>query len=372
MDNFLRNYLYPIAILSGSIIGVGFLSLPYIASKVGILVMLFYFALLIPLVIFIHSIFGQISLKTPDFKRWPGFVGFYFGKWAKGLILIPMILGSFGVLLAYLIVGSQFLTAFFSPYLGGSLLMYAILYFAILSAIIYFGSKSIPQFSLLAIFLLLLSLLLIFIKGFHQINLNNLQVSSFKFQVSSLFLPYGAILFSLWGTALIPEAEEMLEGRKQLLKKIIVISTLIPAAIYLLFIFLVLGISGSQTTESALVGVRNILGNGFASTVLFVGVLTTFTAFISQGLFLKKVFMYDIGFKEFPAWLVTCFVPLALFLLGITSFIPLISLVGGVLLSIDGILILLIYKKIGGRPALIYPLILIFILGMVYSIVYFI
>lgn len=82
--------------------------------------------------------------------------------------------------------------------------------------------------------------------------------------------------------------------------------------------------------------------------------------------------MYDIGMKEFPAWALVCFIPFFLFLLGFNSFIPLISFVGGVLLGIDGILILLMYKKIGGRKMVIYPLASVFILGIIYEIVYFI
>ncbi len=367
-----KNYIYPIATLSGSIIGVGFLSLPYITSKVGLLPTLFYFAVLTALVVFIHTIFGQICIKTPDFKRWPGFVGFYFGGLAKKIILIPMVLGSFGVLLTYLIVGSQFLNAIFSPIIGGGMFFYVFLYFLLLSSAIYFGVKAISKLEFWAIVLLLASFFLIFIKGLSQINLSNLIIQNSKLEIKNLLLPYGAILFSLWGTALIPEAEEMIQGHKKSLKKIIISATLIPAIIYLLFIFLVLGITGSQTTESALVGVKNILGDGITSVILFVGVITTFTAFIAHGLFLKKVFIYDLKVKEFIAWALVCFTPLILFLLGFNSFIAIISFIGGVLLGIEGILILLIYRKIGGKSFIVYPLILVFMLGIVYSVIYFI
>lgn len=372
LKNLFKEYIYPVATLSGSIIGVGFLSLPYVTSKVGILPMIFYFVFLTLLVVFIHTIFGEICLKTPDFKRWPGFVGFYFGNWAKKIILVPMVLGSFGVLLAYLIVGSHFLNAIFSPIFGGGMIFYVFLYFLILSSVVYFGVKAVSKLEFWAIILLLVSFILIFIKGFSQINISNFFILNFKFEISNLLLPYGAILFSLWGTALIPEAEEMVRGHKRSLKKIIILGTLIPALIYLLFVFLVLGISGLETTESALVGLKNALGNGIASAILFVGVITTFTAFIAHGLFLKKVFMYDLGLKEFPAWILVCFTPLVMFLLGFNSFIALISFIGGVLLGVDGILILLMYRKIGGKKIIVYPLTIFFILGIIYSIVYFV
>ena len=367
----MRNYVYPVATISGSIIGVGFLSLPYITTKVGLWPMLFYMVILAALVTFIHVIFGTIALKTPDFKRWPGFVGFYFGSWAKRAYLIPTIMGSFGVLLAYLIVGSEFLHEVFSPMIGGSLLSYVLLYFAILSIVIYFGARAIVRLEFWAIVLLLVSLGIVLLKGLPFIDLSNFSPGNLQLDIKNLFLPYGAILFSLWGTALIPEAEEMLKGKKKLLKYVIVASTVIPALIYLFFIFLVVSITGNHTTESALVGVRDVLGGGLTSAILLIGVVTTFTAFIAQGLFLKKVFMYDLKIGETLSWIFVCLAPLLLFLLGFTSFIPLISFVGGVLLGIDGILILLIYQKIGGKKIITYPLMLVFLLGMIYSIAYF-
>lgn len=370
LRNLFKDYIYPIATLSGSIIGVGFLSLPYITSKVGIVTMLFYFAALTALVVSIHVILGKICLKTPDFKRWPGFVGFYFGDLAKRIILVPMIFGSFGVLLAYLIVGSRFLQSIFSPVFGQGILFYVLGYFLILSSAVYFGIRAISKIEFWAIALLLVSFFLIFVKGSGQISLGNIFGTGLNWDFKNLFLPYGPILFSLWGTALIPEVEEMVRNKKWSLKKIIITATLIPAIIYLFFIFLVLGITGSQTTESALIGVKNVLGGGITSAILFIGVITTFTAFISHGLFLKKVFMYDLKVKEFPAWIIVCFTPLLLFLLGFNSFISLVSFIGGVLLGIDGILILLMYKKIGGKKIIVYPLTLFFVLGIIYSIVF--
>ncbi len=374
LKNLFKNYIYPVATLAGSIIGVGFLSLPYITLKVGIWPMLFYFIALTALVIFIHVIFGEISLKTPDYKRFPGFVGFYLGRWPQIITLIIMILGSFGVLLVYLIVGGQFLAAILNPFFGGNILVYVFLYFSAGSALVYFGIKIISKAEFCAIVLLLIALFVIFLKGFSHIKLGNIFFNNI-FSLGdwkTMFLPYGAIIFSLWGVGLIPEIEEMLIGNKKLLKKIIIISVLISAVIYMLFIFLILGISGVQTTESALTGLKSFLGQGAFLIALFVGFITTSTAFIAQGLLLKKTFIYDMGINEFPAWILTCFIPFILFLLGFNSFIPLISFIGGVFLGINGILILLIYKKIGGRKIIIYPLMLIFVLGIIYEIIYFV
>lgn len=364
-----KKYVYPVVVISGSIIGVGFFSLPYIASKSGIWIMLAYFIILTAIVSVIHLIFAKISLKTPDFKRFPGFVKHYFGKKVQIFSLISTIFGSYGVLLVYLIAGSEFLTNIFQPYFGQSSVLYALIYFLFVSLIIFLGIKAVAKVEFWILLLLFLSIIFIFIKAFGQIDFTNFLPES-NFNISNLFLPYGPILFSLWGAGLIPEAEEMAKGNKKSVKKIVLIATLIPAVFYLFFTFLILSITGVNTTESALIGLKDFLGS--ASVIVFlIGMSATITACVAHGLTLKKVFIYDLKIKNWQAFVITCFVPMILYLLGLRSFIGLISFTGAILLGIDGILILMMYKKIGGKNIIIYPLSLVFLAGIIYQILWF-
>ncbi len=368
-----KNYIYPIATLSGSIIGVGFFALPYVAMKAGIWVMLAYFVAITAIVISLHIIFAEISLKTPDYKRFPGFARFYFGKKGEALALAVSIIGGFGVLLAYLIVGGEFLTNILQPAFGGNNLGYTFLYFISASIIIFLGIKVISRVELWVILALFLSILFVFISSFSEIRLLNIfSRSGILPSGTNLFLPYGALLFALWGVGLIPEVEEMVAGRKQNLKKIIIIATLIPALFYVLFVFLVLGISGANTSDTALVGLSNFLGNSAITVAMFAGVLATFVAFIAQGFLLEKTLILDLKIKKWHAFVIACFTPLVLFMLGFKSFIPLISLLGGAMVGVSGILILLMYKKIGGKKIIIYPLSFIFVLGIIYGLWFFI
>jgi len=366
----IKKFIYPIATLSSTIIGVGLFSLPYITARVGFLVMLGYFLVLGAVVILVHLFFGELAIKTPDYKRLPGFAKLYLGKFGQKLALISTILGLFGTILAYLIVGGEFLKELFSPIFGGNATLYTLLYFAIAAGIIYSGIKAIAKVEFWGLILFFLILITLFFRGQVFLNIQNLFPIP---DLSFIFLPYGAVLFSIWGAALIPEVEEMLGEKKKALRWIIPIAILIPIVIYLFFIYLILGITGPQTTESALTGLRNILGDGIVSLTLIFGLLTTFTSFIALGLTLKKVFWYDLKIGKNLAWAFTCFLPLILFLIGIKSFISIISVVGGIMLGIDGILILLMYRKIRPeRKFLIYPLALIFLGGIIYEIIYFI
>lgn len=374
-EDLFKNYIYPIAVFSGGMVGVGFLSLPYIALQTGIWLMLCYFLVITALIVVINLIFCQLSLKTPDFKRFPGFVGYYLGKWGEIYAMVSTILAVFGILLVYLIVGGQFLTAALGPIFSGDVLTYVLIYFLAVSIIIYFDIKVVARVEFWVIILLFVSLFFIFIQGFSQIKLNNIFFAG-NSGLSSFFLPYGTLLFALWGIGLIPEVEEMLRGPKghpkKRLKTIITISTVIISVFYLLFILLVLGISGKQTDQMALTGLKGFLPGALVSIAILIGALATFTAFITQGIIFKKTLMFDLKIRHWQAFVMTCFPPLILFLLGLRSFVPLLSFIGGILLGVDGILILMMYKKIGGKNIVIYPLSLVFLLGVIYEIVYFV
>ena len=340
-DSF-RNYIWPIATLSGGIIGVGFLSLPYVALQVGMGWMLLYFAIFTALVIWIHVMFGEIALQTPDFKRFPGFVGFYFGKPVEAIALVLLNVGSYGALLVYIIVGSQFLATIF----GGTILWWAVAYFLAAAFMVLVGIRFISKIEFWALVTLLAALALILFKGFGHVSTMHFAVPAAVTGFRGLFLAFGPLVFSLWGTGLIPETEEMMPGHKERLKKVIIISTLIPAIFYLAFTVIILGITGGQTTEAAFTGARAVLGDGIISLAVLMGVVPTFVSFITQGLILKKSYKYDLGIAEFPAWVFAVFPAMMLFLIGITQFIGIISFIGVFLLPIDAVLIVIMYLRI--------------------------
>ena len=372
----MKKFIYTISTLSGTIIGVGLFSLPYITSKVGIWLILGYFLVLGSIVIIIHLLFGEVALKTPDFLRLPGYAKIYLGNWGQRIALLSAILGFWGAILAYLIIGGQFLTALFEPIFGGNNLFYTFLYFSLGAILIYFGIKTIAKVEIFGLILFFIIVTVIFFRGFPLLKIENLFPAG-SFEIGLLFLPYGPILFSLWGADLIPEIEEILGKEKALLKRLIPIAILIPIILYLIFIFLVLGITGKATSEEAISGLGNFLGTDVIRLALLFGIFATFTSFITLGLTLKKVFWYDLKISKNIAWTVTCFPPFFLFLIGFQDFIKVIGLVGGVMLAINGILIILMYqvvKKIYRFSLAFFLtsfLILIFVLGIIYELYYF-
>jgi amino acid permease len=371
MEERKRRILRAISTLSGTIIGVGFFSLPYILSKVGVYTLIFYFLFLGSLIILIHLFFGELAILTPDLKRLPGFAKYHLGNVASKIAFLSTIFGTYGTLLAYLIIGGNFLKNLFIPIFRDFDLLFILIYFLTASLFVFFGINIISRVEFLDSILFLLILILILFLGQNFFEIKNL------FSIpkpKDLFLPYGPILFSLWGASMIPEVEEILERNKKDLKKVIFVSVLISAIFYFLFAILVCGILGKETGEDAISGLERFFGEKIAKILFLFGTITTFTSFVALGLTLQRVFWYDLKIEKNLAFALALLPPIIFYILGFNQFLPVISLIGGVFLGIDGVLILTMYRKIKKpkiKGFLFYPLFLIFFLGIFYEIFYF-
>ena len=106
------------------------------------------------------------------------------------------------------------------------------------------------------------------------------------------------------------------------------------------------------------------------------------TSFLVLGFILKELFLRDYKIPLFPAWALTVFIPLFIFLLGLRSFILVVGLAGGILSGIQGIILIATYyqaKKKGDRTpeftfnlpkVFAYFIYLIFIFGIIYQFIY--
>ncbi len=367
-------FVKALSIFLGTVVGAGIFGLPYVASKAGFFIVFLYFLILGAIAFFIHLIYGKVALGTAGLHRLPGYVEKYLGIFWKKISFLVIALGLFGAILAYLIIGGQFLKIFISPYFGGKLIVYTLLFFTLGALLIFWGLKSISQVELSLLIVLFIILLLFFFKALPRIDLNNFK----NMNLGSLFLPYGVILFSLWGTSVVPEIKEMLEGDRRKIKKVLLSGIIISSIFYLFFAFIVFGVSGASTSKDAISGFANILGNGIVVLGFIFGAIACFTSFITIGLTLKKVLWYDFGLSRNLSWFIACFFPLFLFLLGLREFIDVICWTGALALGIEGIIIVFLYKsflkkKFSQKMKPVYYLLpLVFFIGIVFEILYLI
>ncbi|MBL7147601.1 MAG: hypothetical protein ISS82_02140 [Nanoarchaeota archaeon] len=192
--------------------------------------------------------------------------------------------------------------------------------------------------------------LIISLVGFTKIDFNNLVSIDFSY----FFYPYGVMMFAFLGMAAIPEMKEELANNKKRLKKAIIIGSLIPLIVYILFAFIVVGVTGENTSKIATLGLSNVFG---WQIVLFGNLFALFavsTGFLALGLALKGMYNYDYKLNKTLSWFLVCFLPFIflLFFRSLADFRSVLNITGVLAGGLEGILLILIFfraKKLGNR-----------------------
>ncbi len=373
-----KRFLHAVAILIGMIIGVGIFGVPYAIEKVGFVPGFFYILILGLILMLMHLLYSEVVLRTEGKHRLVGYAKMYLGKRGKVIAGLAQIFTFYGALIAYIIVGGQFLHIIFAPLFGGSIFVYQIVFFVLMSLAVFIGLKLIAPIEFFMTSLLLVVVAIILIFGLPYVWYPNLYIVNLK----HLFFPYGVVLFALSGGAAIPEIREILRGREEKMKKVIILGTLIPILVTIFFTFVVIGVSGDRTTPEAISGLVGQLGPVVISLGAAFGFLAVATSFLVLGLNLKHIFKYDYKINGFLSWLLACALPFLVFLWGAPSFITVIAFTGAVFGGLEGILIILIWlkaKKMGERTPeyslrisnfVTGLILLLFVLGIIYKLVY--
>jgi len=336
-----------IATLMGTIVGAGILGLPYAIAKSGFYIGLLEIVLIGLIFLLAHLMFGEVMLRTKGSHQLPGYAKIYLGKAGKIILLIAMIFGIYGPLLAYLIGTGNALSAIFpsiSPF------VFSIIMFAILSVLVFSGLKVVEESEFGLMFILIGVILAISIWALLSGKFDSSFVQGFN--VWNLFIPYGIIVFAFMGAPALPEVKEELKNHKHLLKKVIIWASLLPILIYVFFVFCVIGVTGASTTEIATIGLGNVLGPKMVLLGNLLAIFGMSTSFIALGLAMKEMYTFDLKMNKNLAWALTCSVPLILFLLGLNNFISVLSFTGAIAGGLIGILIVLMFwqaKKFGQR-----------------------
>lgn len=350
-----RHFLEGVATLTGTIIGAGVLGIPYVVHRAGFWTGMLDIVVIGLAMLVVNLYLGEVALRTKGNHQLTGYASKYLGKWGKLLMSASMILGIYGALIAYMMGEGEALKAIFGiPEIAASLI-----FFAIASMLIFFGLKVLENCELFMVSLLLLVVAAICAIGFDRISAANLT----GFSISNMFIPYGVVIFAFLGTSAIPSVKEELARNKAAIKKSILIGSLIPIAVYLLFALVVVGIVGNgfgslaPNQRLATVALSFFVGEKTGIFANLFAVFSMMTSFVALGFALKEMFCYDYKIKIHRAWLLTCIIPLVFFLLDVfvvnlASFITVLGVTGALSGGIAGILIVLMHhraKKLGER-----------------------
>ena len=334
-----NNFFYAIAILVGTIVGVGIFALPYAVTQVGFTIGFLYLTALAIIVTFLHLAFGEIILRTSSEHRLPGYTKIYLGPTMEKLTRLSALISIPLILLIYLVVGGEFLSKIIPNNLDIS--YFHLLFWLIMSIFIITGLKTIKVAELLMTLFLVTVVTLALVINLDDINIQNFNTFNFK----NIFFPYGILLFALLGSSAIGQITKILQTEKQKIKPAIITGTVISVLIYVIFIVTVIGIIGPETPKLATTTFQNLLPASMFFIVAIFGVFLIATSYLALGFYFKETLLYDFKLNRFLVAGAVTLLPIFLLFLGMTDFTKIIGIVGSVLGGFECIVTFLIYLK---------------------------
>ncbi len=331
--------------LVGAMIGVGVFGLPFAFVKAGFFVGLAYLVVLGLVIMTLQLMMAEVSLQTPGRHRIAGYVQKYFGKkWgvASALVTIAM---AWGALVAYVLVGSEFLHTLLYPMIGGEIFLYQIGFLVVGFFIALHGLKAVASTEVYLVGALILALIVIIVRSLIQVDVSNL-VTLDGFDV---FLPYGVVLFALGGIAIVPELKDVLGRYKSSMRTVIPLSTMLVVILYGLFVTAVVGVTGEATTQEAIAGLGAVLGPWVLILGSVLGFLAVSTSFLMNAVAVQDLLEYDFGYTRLLAWFAALSIPTIVILAGANNFIEVMSFTGGVFGGATGITAALLYLRVRKR-----------------------
>lgn len=325
-----------ITTLIGTIMGAGFLGIPYVASQPGIKIALIELVLIGALMTFVMLGLGEVILRTKEKHQLAGYAERYLGSAGKKMMVASMVIGIYAALLAYLIAESQSLSFIITGTFNQSI-RWGIAFWALVAIITYGGLKSVKKAEFIGVALVLATLGIITIIAFPEIKVENVTYTN----MSNWAAPLGVIIFSLLGYSALPEARELQGPHARTLKTSIILAYLIVIVAYSIFTALIIGALGTKIPEVATL----TFGRRFA----VMGVITMLTAYLALATALIDMLRYDYGWHRKQAWALTSSVPLALFALvsltNLASFTFILEIGGLVSGGLTLIMIVMMVKK---------------------------
>lgn len=326
----------------GTAVGAGIFGLPYTFAQSGFFIGCAYVVTLGAILLLVNLAYGEVVLHTAGTHQFPAYVEKYLGKRWKWLSLASLFIGLYGALAAYFLEVTVLLRTILQPVLGGADIWYLLGYVCVVAAALYVGLRAVANAEKVLMVTMLTLVIALFIFALPRVT----GAHYFSAGTGNVFLPYGVVLFALAAAASIPDMKNVLSGQRRLLKKAIVIGSIIPIFVYLVFSFSIVGITGPATTESAVLGLGKVLGPTSLVLGSAFGIITMSTSLLMCGLVLKEIYLYDYKISPWLAWLAVLIPPLVIVLFKFLSFIEILGLSGALIGGVDGIIIMKMHRHV--------------------------
>jgi len=377
-----KNIILPASLLAGTIIGAGVFALPYVFEKAGLLTGLFYLIIFSVVFCVVHLMYADIIVRTEfEIKEKHRFVGYaehYLGSIGKWTGILTIIFGMVFYLVIYLMLSKNFI-GLFLPALAENWRM--IIFWLLGSTALFWKIDRLAVVEFCISFGIVLAIIAIFFLGFQNFSQT---VNLSLFNISSLFLPYGIVLFAMVGRVAVPGVLAYFILRNKpvsLVKKPIIFGTLAPACLYILFIIGILGLSVNGVSKDSVSGLVGNLPFTIVALLGLFSILAMWSTYMIVSREIKKSLQYDLKFPEWLGATIAALLPLALCFLIKSDFLKVMSIVGGVFIGIESLFVVLIWLKASKKTAspikilpklprlFAYSLTLVFIGGIIYEII---
>ena len=329
-------------IVAAATVGDGVFALPYIFYTSGWLVSIFYLVVLGILVTTAHSVYLKTLESEGEKERLLGLAEKRFGKIGFWIGFLAIIIGLLLTLVAYLILGTQFIHLAI-PMVR---LRYAFAAFWILISLVAFASdKEIRKLELAGIACTALIIIIMFASAWPNIIFAGVQAIN----VRNLFLPFGAVLFSLAGwTSIEPayEARKRRRGAGQSPWLALAAGTAFAALLYTMF---AAGIIGGSSSGAV---IAPDTASGLAAwpvwkkdVLALLGLIAVATVYFPISREIKNALEKDLQWPRGSSRPLVVLFPPALVLLGFNNFLAVVGLVGGAFLSLQYLLIISVGRR---------------------------
>jgi len=330
-----------VSIIIGTAVGAGIFGLPFAFEKFGVLPSLVYLVVLAGVITLEMLLYLEVVLRTKEQHIITGYAARYLGRWGKVVTTFTTTVGYYGALVAYVIGAGRFLFTLLSPVLGGTEVAYGIIFLLVGSAVILIGLKFLARAELVMSVFLFITIGIVLIKGIPHIAVANL----LGFHPENFIYPFGPILFALGAASAIPIIRPLIVGHEKHASRYVITGLLIPTALYAIFATVVAGVTGKFTSEESILGLVQVLGDGITVIAALFGVCTMFTSFLNLSYALRNMYIFDYKWHRASAIVAVFAVPLILYVFGLHSFILVLSIVGGIMIGLEGVMVILIHQR---------------------------
>ncbi|MBI5421037.1 MAG: hypothetical protein HZA35_01855 [Parcubacteria group bacterium] len=333
-----KHYFIASTLLLGTIIGAGIFTLPQVFFRTGLILGFFYLLVFGVLTAYVHMMYAEVIVRTKEDHELAGYTELYLGKTLGRIIKITQVLGNAGTLVAYQILGAEFLRLII-PILP----QYSetVLFWILGSVGVVFGVGVIAKGELLTngfMFLIVIAMLVM--------GLPYLTTLTWHRGVTEPLLPYGVVLYALMGQQAVKEVILYLRKKKIPVRPItFVFASLFSVLFCAIFVFATLllyrGAEPSLNVFGPLVSYLPIIGL-LGGLLGFANILDSFWTI---GTYFKEVLTSDLKLHNIIAIFFVLIIPLfgSMFLRG--KLLWLLGILGGVFVGFEILIILFLWRR---------------------------